>query len=477
MAMPRAATIALVLVLAAGPAPAAAAPAVDPQAILRALEDAFSAVADRATPAVVHVSTVARPGARGAESEELDRFRQFFGDELFERFFRRRQESTRAAGSGVVVDPDGYILTNNHVIENAHEIIVRLSDARKFTARLVGRDPKTDLAVLKIDAPAPLPAAELGDSDRLRVGQWAIAIGNPFGLDRTVTVGIVSATARSRLGVATYESFIQTDASINPGNSGGPLLNLDGRVIGINTAIVSTGQGIGFSIPINMAREVMRQLIDRGRVVRGWLGVVIQDVTDELARSFGIGEGEGVLIADVVKGGPGDGAGLRPGDVVVEFDGSAVREVPDLQRRAAASRPGQTVALVVVRQGQRVAVPVTIGELPGDEVAAAAAADVDERWGLRVEPLGTDPGRRLEAPVPQGVVVTAVESDGPADRAGLRPGDIIVAVKGRPVVDPQALGRLLAELKPGDAVPVYVHRAAPDGGRNLYLVLERPTDR
>jgi Do/DeqQ family serine protease len=476
MATVRAVIAGMILGLTAAPAAASAQP-VDPQAVLRALEDAFSAVADRVTPAVVHVSTVPRPGARREESEDLERFRQFFGDELFERFFRRRPDSARAAGSGVVVDSNGYILTNNHVIENAHEIIVRLSDARKFTARLVGRDPRTDLAVLKIDAPAALPAAELGDSDRLRVGQWAIAIGNPFGLDRTVTVGIVSATGRTRLGVTTYESFIQTDASINPGNSGGPLLNLDGRVIGINTAIVSTGQGIGFSIPINMARDVMRQLIDRGRVVRGWLGVLIQDVTDELARSFGIGEREGVLIADVVKDGPGHAAGLRPGDVVVEFDGSAVREVPDLQRRAAASRPGQTVALVVVREGQRVPVTVTIGELPGDEVVSAGGGEVDERWGLRVEALGADPGRRLETPVPQGVVVTAVEADGPADKAGLRPGDVIVAVKGRPATDPQALGRLLAELKPGEAVPVYVHRTAPDGGRNLYLVLERPTDR
>src|SRR2546425_628166 len=183
----------------------------------------------------------------------------------------------------------------------------------------VGRDPKTDLAVLKVDAPSPLPVAELGDSDRLRVGQWAIAIGNPFGLDRTVTVGIISATARTRVGVATYESFIQTDASINPGNSGGPLLALRGRAIGINTATVAPGQGIGFSIPINMARDVMRQLIARGRVVRGWLGVVIQDLTDELGESFGVRERHGVLVADVVKGGPADTAGMRAGDVIVEF--------------------------------------------------------------------------------------------------------------------------------------------------------------
>src|SRR5437016_8343240 len=258
------------------------APKTDPRAVLRAMEDAFSAVADRVTPAVVHVSTVQKKGATGGPEEGPERFKEFFGDEFYDRYFRRRpREDARATGSGVLVDPKGYILTNNHVIENAQEIIVRLSDQRKFTARLVGRDPKTDLAVLKVDAPGPLPVAELGDSGQLRVGQWAIAIGNPFGLDRTVTVGIVSATARNRVGVATYENFIQTDASINPGNSGGPLLNLDGKVIGINTAIVAAGQGIGFSIPINQAREVMRQLIASGRVVRGWLGIAIQDVTED----------------------------------------------------------------------------------------------------------------------------------------------------------------------------------------------------
>jgi S1-C subfamily serine protease len=271
-------------------------------AVLRALEDAFSAVADRVTPAVVNVSTV---GPRASTNGDDDRFRDFFGDELYDRYFRRRpREDGRATGSGVIVDRNGYILTNNHVIDNAREITVRLSDSRKFSATLVGRDPKTDLAVLKVDAAAPLPAAELADSDRLRVGQWAIAIGNPFGLDRTVTVGIISATARNRVGVATYENFIQTDASINPGNSGGPLLNLDGKVIGINTAIVAAGQGIGFSIPINEAKVVMAQLIARGRVVRGWLGVVIQDVTDELASAFGVHERDGVLVADVMKGGP-----------------------------------------------------------------------------------------------------------------------------------------------------------------------------
>src|SRR5499425_392493 len=335
-------TIAIALWLGVMPVSAqSGAPAPDSRALLHALEDAFTSVADRVTPAVVNVSVKPKkgaPGEGGPPSENEQRFREFFGPELYERFFRRRapREDVRAAGSGVIVDPRGFILTNAHVVENAAEIEVRLSDDRKFPGKVVGRDPKTDLAIVKIEAGASaLPVAELGDSDKLRIGQWAIAIGNPFGLDRTVTVGIISATARTRVGLATYENFIQTDASINPGNSGGPLLNLDGRVIGVNTAIVASGQGIGFAIPINMAREVMRQLIARGRVVRGWLGIVIQDMNDDLAQSFGVREKGGVLVADVMRGGPADSGGLRPGDVIVEFGGSPIKEVPDLQRRVA----------------------------------------------------------------------------------------------------------------------------------------------
>src|SRR5256885_4934264 len=313
------------------PAVRSPAPKIDARAVLQAMEEAFSAVADRVTPAVVNVSTVSKRPTPGS-GDDPERFRDYFGDEFYERYFKRRpREEPRSSGSGVIVDRSGYILTNNHVIENAQDITVRLSDSRKLTATLVGRDPKTDLAVLKVDASGPLPAAEVGDSERLRVGQWVIAIGNPFALDRTVTVGIVSATARNRVGVTTYENFIQTDASINPGNSGGPLLNLDGKIIGINTAIVASGQGIGFSIPINEAKAVMGQLIARGRVVRGWLGVVIQDVTDELASSFGVKEREGVLVADVMKGGPAETAGLRAGDGVGELDRTRLRAVPDPQ--------------------------------------------------------------------------------------------------------------------------------------------------
>jgi len=455
--------------LAQGPAQ----PVIDPHAVLRAMESAFTAVADRVMPSVVNVSTVPKRGAASG-GEESERFKEFFGEEFYERYFRRRpREDTRASGSGVIVDPTGYILTNNHVIENAQEITVRLSDARKLTATLVGSDPKTDLAVLKVTSPTPLAAADLGDSETLRVGQWAIAIGNPFGLDRTVTVGIISATARTRVGLATYENFIQTDASINPGNSGGPLLNLDGRVIGVNTAIVASGQGIGFSIPINMAKEVMRQLIARGRVVRGWLGIVIQDVNDDLAQSFGVREKEGVIVADVMRAGPAEAAGLRAGDVIVEFGESAIKEVPDLQRRVAAIPPGTVVPMKVIRDHAAVGLKVAIGEMPTEERVAVVPAQGDQAWGLTVEALTTEIARRLNLSVASGVLVTDVVTGGPAERAGLRRGDVLLEINRRPVADAAAVWRVLAELKPGDVVPVYVHRAA-GGGRNEYLVLERP---
>ena len=449
------------------------APKVDPRGILRAMEEAFSAVADRVTPAVVHVSTVPKK-APGSAEESPERFREFFGEEFYERYFRRRpREDARATGSGVLVDPKGYILTNNHVIENAQDIIVRLSDQRKFTARLVGRDPKTDLAVLKVDAPAALPAAELGDSDHLRVGQWAIAIGNPFGLDRTVTVGIISATARTRVGVTQYDNFIQTDASINPGNSGGPLLNIDGKVIGINTAIVAAGQGIGFSIPINQARDVMQQLITRGRVVRGWLGIVIQDLTDQLAGSFGVKEGGGVLVAEVMKGSPADTAGLKAGDIVVELGGSAIKEVPDLQRRVAAVKPGQTMKLTVIRERKPMSFSVKMGEMPSDEPVVAEGPATDE-WGLSVEALTGDAALRLDLPVNRGLLVTDVQPGSPAEKAGLRRGDAILEIARRSADDPANLYKALGALKPGESLLIYVHRAGGSGGgANQYLVMER----
>jgi Do/DeqQ family serine protease len=454
--------------------PAALAP--ESQRLLRALEDAFVSVADRATPAVVNVSVKVKRGTapEGAPTPEMEeRFREYFGPELFERFFRRRapREEGRAAGSGVIVDARGYILTNNHVVENATEVEVRLSDDRKFKATLVGRDARTDLAVLKVESPGGLlPVATLGDSDKLRVGQWAIAIGNPFGLDRTVTAGIISATGRTHVGLATYEAFIQTDASINPGNSGGPLLNLDGRVVGINTAIVSSGQGIGFAIPINMARDIMTQLIARGRVVRGWLGVVIQDLTPELAAGFGVKEDAGVLVAEVMKDGPADAAGLKPGDIIVGFGGTPIKDVTDLQKRVAAVEPGRPTPLGVVRDRKSVTLRVKVGEQPTDE-AMAAAESGDEILGLTVEPLTPETAQQNRLSTRNGLLVTEVAPGSPAAVAGIKPGDAILEVNRRPVGDAAALKQIVAALKPGESVPVYLQRG---GGRSEYVMLTAP---
>jgi serine protease Do len=447
---------------------------VDSQTVLRSLEDAFVSVADRATPSVVNVSVKPkRGGAEGESPERQEQFREFFGPEFFERFFRRRapRDEMPSTGSGVIVDPRGFILTNNHVVEKAGAVEVRLSDDRKFPATIVGRDAKTDLAVLRIDAPgAALPVATLGDSDTLRAGQWAIAIGNPFGLDRTVTIGHISATGRTQVGVAAYEAFIQTDASINPGNSGGPLLNIEGKVIGINTAIVSSGQGIGFSIPINMARDIMTQLIARGRVVRGWLGIMIQELTPDLAEGFGAKRNGGALVADVMKGSPAEAGGLRAGDIIVEVDGAPIKDVTDLQKRVAAMEPGQTTRLGVIRDKVSTPLSVKIGEQPADE-AALADATAQETLGLTVEPLTPELGDRFRLTARSGVVVTDVARGSSGDEAGIRPGDAILEINRQPVKDVQSFRRLLSSVKPGEAVPVYLQR---DGGRNEYVVLSIP---
>ncbi|MBI2461140.1 MAG: DegQ family serine endoprotease [Candidatus Rokubacteria bacterium] len=415
-------------------------------------------------PAVVNVSAVQKAARReGPPGQPPERFREFFGEEFYERFFRRRPES-RNQGSGVLVDRRGLIVTNNHLIEGSDEIEVRLSDKRKFPARVVGRDPKTDVAVLKIDAEHDLPVAELGDSDRLRIGQWAIAVGNPFGLDSTVTVGIISATGRARVGVTTYEDFIQTDAAINPGNSGGPLLNLDGKVVGINTAIVSVGQGIGFAIPVNMVKAILPQLVAGGKVTRGWLGIRIQELTEELAPSFGLPPRSGVLVSDVMPGSPAEGGGLRAGDLIVAYGEAPVTDVPTLQRLVAATAPGQLARITVVRDGGRETLAVTIGEQPAEAVAAVAPP---ERWGLTVEPLTPELAREFNLSAQEGVLVFRVAAGSPADRAGLRPGDAILEVNRRKVADPDAYQEALGRVGPSGEVLLYVQRA----GRGLYLVM------
>lgn len=390
---------------------------------LKAFENELIRIVERVSPSVVTVFVV-------KEAQMFNPFPDFpfFGPEPF---IRREN----AIGSGVIVKYDkskkvAYILTNVHVVEDAVRVTVKISKEIYKKAEIVGMDKKTDVAVLKIDA-SDIPdienrIAKLGDSDKLRVGQLVIAIGNPLGLERTVTVGVVSALRRS-LGVTQYENFIQTDAAINPGNSGGPLVNTDGEVVGINTAIIANAQGLGFAIPINLAKWVMDQIIERGKVTRGWIGVVIQDVTPEIAEAVGIREG--VIVAQVVPGSPADSAGLRVGDVIVEYNGEKVEDARDLQFKIMKTKPGTKVKLKVIRQGKEEVITITVGEMPEREVSRRSPSS--DNLGLILRDLRPEEKRNLG--VEYGIVVERVIPNSIADFAGLRPGDIILEVQYKPV--------------------------------------------
>src|SRR2546428_4412820 len=338
-----------------------------------ALQSAFVSVAERVCPAVVHIGTVQvarlrRPPTLGPFADD-PAFKDFF-DQFFGRGPGRREEFHQAGlGSGVIIDNRGYVLTNLHVVRGADGVVVRLSSKEEARGRIIGTDAKTDLAVVRFEPTAPLTVASLGDSDKLRVGEWAIAIGNPFGLDQTVTVGVVSATGWSDVGITTYENFIQTDASINPGNSGGPLVNLRGEVIGINTAIVATGQGIGFAIPANMAKRIVNQLIDRGKVTRGWLGVAVQPLTPELAQALGMKQAKGAVVSRVYPSSPAAAAELPQNDGIVTFDGVTVEDYNHLHRLAAEAEVGRTVQLGIVRDKQPREVELKVTEAPDTPTA------------------------------------------------------------------------------------------------------------
>jgi len=360
-----------------------ATPAPAPNAA-EALQSAFVSVAEHVRPAVVHISPVqmARrrrppvpPGPFAEDPLLKDFFDQFFGP----RGPGRREEFHQPGlGSGVIIDKRGFVLTNNHVVRGADGVLLRLASKREYQGRIVGADVTTDLAVIQFEPDVPVAVATLGNSDTLRVGEWAIAIGNPFGLDQTVTVGVVSATGRADVGIATYENFIQTDASINPGNSGGPLVNLRGEVIGINTAIVATGQGIGFAIPANMVKRVTAQLMDRGKVTRGWIGIAMEPLTNELAQSFGLREARGAVVARVYPGGPAAAAGIEKNDVVVTFEGVPVEDYRQLQRLSADAEVGKTVKLEILRNRERRTIELRVAEAP-DRVSPDRPAAPRER--------------------------------------------------------------------------------------------------
>jgi len=422
---------------------------------------AMAEVAEAVKPAVVNISVVKTDKITGTP------FAPFYDDPFFRKFFGdrfRQQESPRerksfSLGSGVVVSPDGVILTNNHVIKDADKIKVILSDKREFVGKVIGNDPKTDLSVIKIDADN-LSSITLGNSDELRVGELVLAIGNPFRLNQTITMGIVSAVGRANVGIAEYEDFIQTDAAINPGNSGGALVNVKGELIGINTAIFSTTggyQGIGFAIPSNMAKIVMNSLIQKGKVIRGWLGVSIQAITPELATQFQLEKDYGTLISDVVKDSPAEEAGLLRGDVIFEFGGKQVDEPYMLRNIVASSFPEETIGLKVIRDGEIVELSVTIGTLPS-ETEKTPTTFKNVLKGISVQNLTPDAYRQLNLPDRiRGVAVTDIEPDSPSATA-LIPGDIILEINRKAISNIEDYESIVSKIKPDQDVLLLVFR-------------------
>jgi len=422
---------------------------------------AMAEVAEAVMPTVVNISVVKTDKITGTP------FAPFYDDPFFRKFFGdrfRHQETPRerksfSLGSGVIVSPDGYILTNNHVIKGADKIKVVLSDKREFIGKVIGNDPKTDLSVIKIDTDN-LSSITLGNSDELRVGELVLAIGNPFRLNQTITMGIVSAVGRANVGIAEYEDFIQTDAAINPGNSGGALVNVKGELIGINTAIFSTTggyQGIGFAIPSNMAKIVMNSLIQKGKVIRGWLGVSIQAITPELATQFQLEKDYGTLISDVVKDSPAEEAGLLRGDVIFEFGGKQVDEPYMLRNIVASSFPGETVGLKVIRDGEIVELSVTIGNLPS-ETEKTPTTFKNVLKGISVQNLTPEAYRQLNLPDRiRGVVVTDIEADSPSVTS-LIPGDIILEINRKAISNIEDYESIVSKIKPDQDVLLLVFR-------------------
>jgi len=406
----------------------------------------FAPLIEKLTPVTVNISSsrTVKPGipqfGESPPGGGSDPFRDFFGDDFFRHFFGgdpNREYRQQGLGSGFIIDSEGYIITNNHVIDGADEIKVKTYSEKEYVAEVIGTDPKTDLALLKITLASGdiLQAATLGDSDRLKVGEWVIAIGNPFGLQATVTAGIVSAKWR-KIGAGPYEDFIQTDASINPGNSGGPLFNLNGEVVGVNTMIYTPSGGnvgIGFAIPINLAGNIVRQLKETGRVVRGWLGVVVQTVTPELAQSFGLEEGRGALVADVEPASPAEKAGLKSGDIIIEFDGKPIREMSELPMLVADTPVGRRLTLTILRDGSRREVKVKVGELQESREATARPGNGTAQLGMSVREITPEIVQSLGLSEDNGILIVSVQPGSSADNAGIKKGDIIKEINRKPV--------------------------------------------
>jgi serine protease Do len=433
----------------------------------------FAEVAKAVTPAVVNITTVTvekMANGRGGPDEFRERMEEFFGSPFGPRGFRGpqgpgepREHRGGGQGSGVIVSADGYILTNNHVIDSAREVTVTLPDKREFKGKIVGTDPKSDLAVVKIEG-TNLPFVPWGDASILQVGEYVLAVGNPFGLNSTVTLGIVSALGRGRMGITQYEDFIQTDAAINPGNSGGALVNTRGELVGINTAIFSqTGgyQGVGFAVPTTMGKPIYESLVVHGKVVRGYLGIGIQDLNQDLAKSFGITDAKGALVSEIKEDSPADKGGLKQGDVITSYQGAPVEDAVALQRLVTKTAVGTKVTVRVVRDNRQKDVTVLIGEQPGTaKIAKTETGEKDYAFaGLAVQELDRDTAKELGIKGKlQGVVVTGVEPDSGAEKAGLLPGDVIREINRHPVQSVKDFEKVSASVQKGDNILILINR-------------------
>jgi serine protease Do len=436
----------------------------------------FADLAERVNHAVVNISTtqVLKESPMKPFMGPNSPFRDFFGDEFFKRFFGDGPQGqgsmkTHALGSGFVIDDNGLILTNNHVVEKADEIKIKTDAGKDYDAKVVARDPKTDIALIKVSAGADFPKpAQLGDSGSIRVGDWVMASGNPFGLGNTITAGIISAKGRV-IGAGPYDDFLQTDAAINPGNSGGPLFNMNGEVVGVNTAIVAQGQGIGFAIPINLVKEILPQL-KSGKVTRGWLGIMIQDITPELAESFGIKQTSGVLVGDVVQDGPADKAGLKRGDIITALNGKDLENAHALSRLVASTAPSTQVTLKIVRDGKSKEIKATIGTMP-EETAETPAAEDKSAWGLTVQNLTADLAQRFGWDENErGVVISDIQPGGSAAEAKLRPGDLIKEVNRQKIQNIRDYNQALQKQKKGESLLLLIKR-----GKNTFYVALKET--
>jgi serine protease Do len=454
---------------------------VSPQAraLLKDFSTAFEAAAADVNPSVVPIFSEQVKTIQNPFGSSDDPFRQFFGDDFFKHFFgnampKEQKQTVHALGSGVIVSRDGYILTNNHVVQGADKLTVVMGDKKKYTAKVIGTDPQSDIAVIKIDA-KDLPMANLGNSDSVRVGEWVIAIGNPFQLMHTVTAGIISAKGRSSMDLAEYEDYIQTDASINPGNSGGALADLDGRVIGINTAIYSPSGGnvgIGFAIPINMARKLMDQLIAKGKISRGYLGLLPQDIDDDLAKALKLGTTTGSLVGDVTAGGPADKAGIKRGDIITKFNGTVIENSTQLRNLVAQASPGSSVKVTVLRDGKEKEITVVLGERPTTTAGRAPGQEKPEeeaskKMGFTVQNLTADIAKQLGYQKDHGVVITAVTPGSPAEDAGLHQGDLVKQVNKVDVRSVEDFNRVVAKVQNGDVVALLVRR----GSNTFYVAI------